>query len=93
MIFKLIIIFLLIILIAIFINMVEDHENYRKISFKETMDLLNIPIITFVCNEKKLYFLLDSGSSYSHISPEAVNYIGGKLWIFRNCSAKSNRMR
>ena len=79
MIFKLIIIFLLIILITIFINMVEDHENYRKISFKETMDLLNIPIITFVCNEKKLHFLLDSGSSYSHISPEAVNYIGGKL--------------
>ena len=44
MIFKLIIIFLLIILIAVFINMVEDHENYRKISFKETMDLLNIPL-------------------------------------------------
>ena len=75
---NIIIIILMVIFIAIFINVIEDHKNYKKISFKETMDLLNIPIITFTCNKKKLHFLFDSGSSYSHISPEAISYVGKK---------------
>ena len=79
MIFKLIIIFLLVLLIGVFVNMVEDHDRYKKISFKETMDLLNVPIISFVCNGTKLHFLLDTGSSYSHISPEAVTLVNGRV--------------
>ena len=79
MIMNLLIIFLLIIFITIVVNIVEDHKIYSKISFKETMDLLNIPIISFVCNGKKLHFILDSGSSYSHISSEVVNYVNGKI--------------
>lgn len=77
--FKVVIVILLVLLIGVFINMVEDHEKYKKISFKETMDLLNVPIISFLCNGKKLHFLLDSGSSYSHISPEAVTLVGGSI--------------
>lgn len=79
MILKLVIIFLLVLLIGVFVNMVEDHNRYKKISFKETMDLLNVPIISFVCNGTKLHFLLDTGSSYSHISPEAVALVNGKV--------------
>ena len=79
MIFKIVIIILLVLLIGVFVNMVEDHEKYKKISFKETMDLLNVPIISFMCNGKKLHFLLDSGSSYSHISPEAVTLVDGSV--------------
>jgi hypothetical protein len=75
---NIILIFLIVIFIAVFINIIEGHKDYKKISFKETMDLLNIPIITFVCNKKKLHFLFDSGSSYSHISPEAISYVGEK---------------
>lgn len=79
MLFNIVIIVLLVLLIGVLVNMVEDHEKYKKISFKETMDLLNVPIISFLCNGKKLHFLLDSGSSYSHISPEAVTLVNGNV--------------
>lgn len=49
-------------------------KNYNKISFKETFDLLNAPIITFNFNNiRKLHFLLDTGSNLSHIRPDVVD--------------------
>lgn len=43
-----------------------DKER-AKISIKESMDLAKIPIVTFYEGNTKLNFLLDSGSSHSHI--------------------------
>lgn len=54
------------------------NKSGNKISFKETFDLLNAPIITFIYNGKKLHFLLDTGSSLSHIRPEVVDELGLK---------------
>ena len=39
-----------------------------KISFRESMDLVQLPIVTFMNNGKKLNFLLDTGASYSSIN-------------------------
>lgn len=40
----------------------------NKISLKESMDLCNLPIVTFMHNNKKFNFLLDTGADRNHIS-------------------------
>lgn len=49
------------------------QEHNSKISFKESMDLVDLPIITFMNNGKKLNFLLDTGSTSSHINEKALS--------------------
>lgn len=61
---------LLISLITYYYNEQLFREK-SKISIKEALDLLEIPIITLENNNKKFNFILDSGSSNSHISPTA----------------------
>ena len=39
-----------------------------KISFRETMDLVDLPIITFKNNGKKFNFLLDTGANFSTLN-------------------------
>ncbi len=65
-------------LIALTVNRFMPTQDSR-ISFKETLDLTGLPIITFQAGGSKLNFLLDSGSTDSHISPEASNLIGGYI--------------
>lgn len=54
-------------------------NNDRKMSFKESMDLAEMPVITFYQGDKKFNFLLDTGSNYSHISKEAAKSIKGTM--------------
>lgn len=39
-----------------------------KISFRETMDLVDLPIVTFKNNDKKFNFLLDTGANFSTLN-------------------------
>ena len=55
----------------------EIEKERSKISIKESLDLVQIPIITFQVGETKLNFVLDSGSSHSHISKVASKLITG----------------
>ena len=61
------------------INLCEDRikRNNRKMSFREAMDLAEMPVVTFYQGDKKFNFLLDTGSNLSHISKEAVKKIKG----------------
>lgn len=43
-----------------------------RISFRESMDLVELPIVTFMNNGRKLNFLLDTGASYSSINEAAL---------------------
>ncbi len=64
------------------INLCEDRirkVNGRKMSFRESMDLAEMPVVTFYQGDKKFNFLLDTGSNYSHISKEAAKEIQGKI--------------
>lgn len=80
MIIKIILIFCLIIIVAYTINLTEKIiKDRNKISFKESMDLANFPIITFVNNNKKLNFLLDTGSTDSHINNSELEFLDFKL--------------
>lgn len=67
-----------IILILIFISCLvltyidNRRKEKTKISFKEGLDLAELPIATFMCNNKKLHFILDTGSNISYINEEAL---------------------
>lgn len=49
----------------------SNRSNYDKVSFKEALDLCDLPVITFINNGIKLNFLLDTGANKSVISYDA----------------------
>lgn len=49
------------------------NTTYDKISFKESLDLTELPIITFYQDDKKLNFLLDTGATQSLISDSVIS--------------------
>ena len=71
---------ILITLVCIFIlEYIHIYRNKRKeqtkISFKEGLDLTELPIVTFKQGDKKLHFLLDTGSNISYINSEVIKDI------------------
>lgn len=75
MVLKIVIILLAVIFLAIIANIIEDYykqKKYESISFKEAMDLAELPIVTFYNKDKKLNFLLDTGSDFSYINKSAL---------------------
>lgn len=50
-------------------------KEKTKISFKEGLDLTELPIVTFYQGEKKLHFLLDTGSNISYINKDIISSI------------------
>ena len=68
--------------IILWLNWEHLHRNKRKeqtkISFKEGLDLTELPIVTFNQKGKKLHFLLDTGSNISYINEEVLNTIEAK---------------
>lgn len=71
----------LVILASFFAKIVDIYRKKEKraqacrMSFRETLDLTDIPIVTFKCGEKKLNFLLDTGASDSIINKSVTNDI------------------
>lgn len=53
------------------------EKERKKISFKESMDLTDLPVITLYQEDKKFNFLLDTGSNDSIISKPASKSIKG----------------
>lgn len=71
MVLKIVVILLVVTLLAVIINGVENYCKQKKrenISFREAMDLVELPIITFYNKDTKLNFLLDTGSDLSYIN-------------------------
>lgn len=67
-----------VIFLAIIINGVEDYfKCVDKMSFKEAMDLTELPIVTFYQGKEKFNFLLDTGSTHSHICQGTVDKLIG----------------
>lgn len=77
MILEIIGVFLIVIVIAMIINVIEDNrkKNDSKISFRESMDLTELPVVTFYNGDKKLNFLLDTGSNVSHINSSIIHLL------------------
>lgn len=74
-IWSIVIIFLFVGICAIIAHLVDlirkKHVN-DKMSFRESMDLCELPIVTFINNNKKLNFLLDTGASGSIIDSNSL---------------------
>jgi hypothetical protein len=51
----------------------KKSRHKTTIPFKESIDLVGLPIVTFTNNGEKLHFLLDTGSDDSHIVPTVLN--------------------
>lgn len=79
MIIKFIIILVLIVLIAIIINVIEDYnKNKIKMSFRESMDLIELPVVTFYNKDIKLNFLLDTGANLCVINSRIIDSLNYK---------------
>ena len=59
-------------IVAHFVDSARKKISYDSMSFRETMDLCELPIVTFMNNGKKLNFLLDTGASKSVIHSGAL---------------------
>lgn len=53
----------------------EWSKRHNGISFKDSLDLTDLPVITLDNDGEKLNFLLDTGSNMSHFNSEAVNLL------------------
>ena len=65
---------ILILAIVFITNTINDvrKRNSSKISFKEAMDLVELPVVTFYNGDTKLNFLLDTGSNVSYINSSII---------------------
>lgn len=65
---------ILVLIVAFIANIIDDmrKRNNSKISFKEAMDLVELPVVTFYNGDKKLNFLLDTGSNVSYINSSII---------------------
>ena len=65
---------ILVLVVAFITNTIDDmrKRNNSKISFKEAMDLVELPVVTFYNGDKKLNFLLDTGSNVSYINSSII---------------------
>lgn len=80
------------VILFIVIKKIQEHlynTKIDKVSFKESLDLCDLPIITFLCGNTKLNFLLDTGSTHSHISSAVVKHITTKEKIKLDTSIKT----
>ena len=76
MVLKIVVILLAVIILAIIINGAEDYCRQKKkenMSFREAMDLVELPVVTFYNKDTKLNFLLDTGSDLSYINKSILS--------------------
>ena len=68
---------ILVLVVAFIANTIDDmrKRNNSKISFKEAMDLVELPVVTFYNGDKKLNFLLDTGSNVSYINSSVISLL------------------
>lgn len=61
---------LVITVITLVVKYIRDvnRKNRSKISFKESLDLAELPVVTFYNGVKKINLLLDTGSNISYIN-------------------------
>ena len=66
----------MVLVLAIIINGIEDYckqKNRINMSFKEAIDLVELPVVTFYNGDKKFNFLLDTGATISVINSNILD--------------------
>lgn len=73
---EILVILIFIVVFALIVNGIEDHNKDRtQMSFREALDLVGLPIVTFYQGENKFNFLLDTGSNLSVINEATLQSI------------------
>lgn len=67
------VIFLIIAVAVTFGVIAGVRKKSSEISFREAMDLAELPVITFYNGDKKINFLLDTGSNISYLNESIVS--------------------
>ena len=79
MVLKLIFILIAITLVATIANIIHDYNKSKvKMSFRESMDLAELPVVTFYNGGRKLNFLLDTGANLCIINSNILNSLDYK---------------
>lgn len=75
MIFKILFIICVAVFVALTITFFEDlkRSNRKKISFKEALNLTELPVVTFIGKGRKLNFLIDTGANNSILNESVAN--------------------
>lgn len=73
-IFNFILVIVCVVIIAFIVNLFSSSCDIIK--FDDTFNILNVPVATFDHDGKALSFIIDSGSSLSHIRPSALQSLG-----------------
>lgn len=66
------VIIILIICVIVFLLNTRDDKIKMKMSIKESLDLVGLPIVTFYQGHNKFNFLLDTGANNSVINESAL---------------------
>ena len=64
---------LIVIIVISYFIVKYNNNNVTTMSFRETMDLVGLPIVTFRNNNKRFNFLLDTGASTSIINKSILS--------------------
>lgn len=75
MVLKILFIVIAFVLGLLFSNIIEAKKNRPIMSFRETLDLTGLPIVTFKQGNERLNFILDTGASKSLIDSNALKNI------------------
>ncbi len=67
------VIFLIIAVAVTSVVIAGVRKKSSEISFREAMDLAELPVITFYNGDKKINFLLDTGSNISYLNESIVS--------------------
>lgn len=70
--------FSIILVTVLFKIIVAYKKEKNSISFKEALNLTNLPIITFYQNEEKINFILDTGATLSTIDERKFKHLKSK---------------
>lgn len=56
----------------------REYKNIPRniIPFKESVELVGVPVVTFYCGKKKLHFILDSGATGNVIDSKVLKSLG-----------------
>ena len=75
MIFKILFIIFAVLFTAFAVTFFDDlrKANRKMISFKEALDLTELPVVTFIGKGRKLNFLIDTGANNSILNESVAN--------------------
>lgn len=62
-------------IVAYFVDLARNKSSYDRMSFRETMDLTGLPIVTFKQGENRFNFVLDTGACSSIIDSRILDKI------------------